>query len=520
MAGADGAPGMDADPAAISMMVKRDVIRTSSVSDIYYQAMRFAGGDAGNINAWHLEAAVRDVLTHLSNMHDGSAASVKAAATYLAGVPAPNVLRSRIRAMLDGAADSLTNAQAAKMVVMDVYALYGPGAVADANIDMVLLSTLVGPSGDPNQAADMALMDLKQDIVHNHIVSKVAGMGATSVADLEADVREVFMAFGATTLPETASVFRDDIRRLLGDAPLDAENIMRVVGQLLDDFGVMTGDKYVQMALAPAAADPTTPDPTTPDPTTPDPTTPDPTTPMTAEEMIDAVVMMTGAAVIESDLSNDAEDYMASGNNLLIDDEDEVGGVSVAMGLARPDFADIEGTADFYGGWLKSNFFGVIYDDTLTGDDMVRVFSVGAPTGSQPTAGTWEGAMTGYLDENDNANNGLVSGVAVIKVTVEPDGDRTAGLSLMNIMRGDSNRGALVPADDATGWNAIDVKSKGQFSLRSEVDGVFYGEGASEVGGTLMRTVISSDVPDNQAAGIDPLSGGDMLTGAFGAAKK
>ena len=242
---------------------------------------------------------------------------------------------------------------------------------------------------------------------------------------------------------------------------------------------------------------------------------------MTAEERIDAVVAAAGDATrSDNALDNDAEDYVSSG--LVLNEEDEFRGVMIADGIARTGFAGIESATNFYGGWMKENFFGVLQDvDGATTGSQPAAFSLGNAYGSRPMAGVWEGALIGHLsgaaanvgspDEIQQSDDGFVRGEVEIRVTTNPDGTADATLAIMDL----AGRSAADMA--ATEFGDMSISSRGAFSGEiaatatnygdSTVEGRFYGADGSEVGGIVELDTLAPALGGSDAA----------LVGAFGA---
>ena len=283
----------------------------------------------------------------------------------------------------------------------------------------------------------------------------------------------------------------------------------------------------VLVAQGGGAAPGPTPDPDPdPDPGPGPGPDPDPPAPMTPEEMIDAIVAAAGDAERNNAiLDDDAPDY-ASGS-LVLNEEDELGDATIADGIARSGFGGIEMATNFYGGWLKHNFFGILQDidPDMTGNQM-GTFSLGEYYGKRPMVGVWNGAMQGYLTTETaeaSATNlfggdgtagdmRFITGLARITVSQTGDGNPTAMLDLMNVAgtaAADTNA-----AGETNPWGAMTITSKGAFSADddagdfsgSSVDGRFYGPDGSEAGGIFELTGAPSGT----------LFEGDTIVGAFG----
>ena len=117
----------------------------------------------------------------------------------------------------------------------------------------------------------------------------------------------------------TRSELDNEITAILGGRSLTAATTREVVEALLGRYPVMTGDVQVAMALTPSTGTP----------------------PATGDAgMIDAIVGMADAGVIELKLSNNPAKYMSK--YLVLDKSSKYAGVNVATGSAGPGFAGIE----------------------------------------------------------------------------------------------------------------------------------------------------------------------------------
>ena len=143
-----------------------------------------------------------------------------------------------------------------------------------------------------------------------------------------------------------------------------------------------------------------------------------------------------------------------------------------------------------YGGWLTNSAFSV---DMLTinggSDDEYSLLvgiSYGEESGSRPTGtgglGRWTGLMVGV-----NTGN-ILQGDASVEIDFgDTGGARITSIAFQNIVN--INTGDSV--DEMT-WRQIDVGTDGTFSSTTggDIDGAFYGDGHTEVGGTFNRNNI------------------------------
>ena len=252
-AGADGVAGTDADVDAITMMVKHGIVRADAISSILYRAMH-NNTDGDDLDTWDLEVGLRDELMYLAGQHDGSEASAKAEAEYAAALPTQAQLRSQIRARLAAGAT-------AESVAAAFFDMHDPSALYD--IDMALAASLRGPQGEDGMDGedgedgmaaevdvDAVVMQVKANIVHHHVMMKVADEAATDVPGLVAAVRKVFAAYGSTKISvPTISELDNEITTILAGGPVTAASTKDVVMALLKDYPVMTTDVQVAMAL-------------------------------------------------------------------------------------------------------------------------------------------------------------------------------------------------------------------------------------------------------------------------------
>ena len=183
--GDTGDTGAGADPAEVTMMVKRDIVRTAVIDKIVMEATRLATAAGDTIDDRHLEAAVRSVLMGLNTMHEGTLS-----------LPAANVLRSGINTSLEAQPSTLSAAKAAEMVATALYDTYGESAVADSSLDDAVAYVLKGDpgaQGDPGADADPA--DLDAVATQAQMQLKTSAIRTDAIGDI---VREATAAAGGT----------------------------------------------------------------------------------------------------------------------------------------------------------------------------------------------------------------------------------------------------------------------------------------------------------------------------------
>lgn len=139
-----------------------------------------------------------------------------------------------------------------------------------------------------------------------------------------------------------------------------------------------------------------------------------------------------------------------------------------------------------YGGWLDTNFFGVVrgnWSGTLSGQSLngletLYAFSTGNESGSNPMTGsaTWTGLMVGlHKDRPTEPITGQTQ--ATYSFT-----DQTMDVSMTGLTRGHAD----------ISWENLRV-SEGRFSAGSDnnsIAGSFYGSSHGELGGVFERNSI------------------------------
>ena len=143
-------------------------------------------------------------------------------------------------------------------------------------------------------------------------------------------------------------------------------------------------------------------------------------------------------------------------------------------------------TFQTYGGWVTNSVFGVQFlDVTENGTTTSRFasFSFGKASGSRPAGNDspaiWNGSMVGV-----NASKEIIQGRAQIAIDQVRDANIISYVEFDNIVN--FNDGSTV-ADMS--WNSITIENNGTFSSTTggNIDGVFYGTGGTEAGGTFDR---------------------------------
>ena len=102
--------------------------------------------------------------------------------------------------------------------------------------------------------------------------------------------------------------------------------------------------------------------------------------------------------------------------------------------------------------------------------------------------------MEGYLVTGTPADDGAVSGRAIISVDVMANGSANAGVAISEVTKGGNSVTHVWPDASASGWGLIPIGATGDFSrgdfgadtAETAIAGQFYGADASEVGGVFL----------------------------------
>ena len=142
-----------------------------------------------------------------------------------------------------------------------------------------------------------------------------------------------------------------------------------------------------------------------------------------------------------------------------------------------------------YGGWLTESAFGV---DVLTfrnaSDEisLVSGASYGDNSSTRPTGtGTanWNGSMVGVNKVSKN----VVQGSADISIDFDDNSTNISSVMFSNVFNISTGNSV-----DSMVWENIPIRADGVFTSQTtgDIDGVFYGAGHTEVGGTFNRNDI------------------------------
>ncbi len=139
-----------------------------------------------------------------------------------------------------------------------------------------------------------------------------------------------------------------------------------------------------------------------------------------------------------------------------------------------------------YGGWLTESAFSVdmltINDGSDDESSLIVGISYGEESGSKPTGtgvANWNGPAVGVHKDSGDVIQGH-AGMTILNVATESSVDINF-INLRNLSNGDSI--------DNMGWINVPIGMDGTFSSTTsgDIDGVFYGMGHTEVGGTFNR---------------------------------
>ena len=164
----------------------------------------------------------------------------------------------------------------------------------------------------------------------------------------------------------------------------------------------------------------------------------------------------------------------------------ETQGVNMGQVRGRSTVDTITTDYHVYGGWLESNFFGVIRVDwsgtfqeqRLNGLETLTAFSTGDASGSNPMSGsaTWTGLMIGA------ARTAPTNAITGQTEAVYSFADQTMDIDMTQLTRGHADMS----------WENLRV-SGGSFGTGTDansISGTFYGSAHEELGGVFERNGI------------------------------